>query len=304
MKYYPYLRGRQNELIALRELASSNLISEYTIPILEPLSVSSTFLSTLKEFEKKNLKIAIIMNPEYGDFFESDEKKNIREEIQNLVDNSSFVIKAFIMKKDLILNKENLNNLLIINKNHDSAQYYFETFGDNHYPSITLIPDDRMFKRRLKDNTKVLLEDCFNKQPRNADYENEIDEFFSDALQIKDEGFKGFSDYSIVGKDYVEGGFAPTAVAIHIVYNKEKELRVHHFVSDNKFEIGNVAGKYGESVKKLYEWCTNNNVIKTCGLNHFYESYKNRKFPSLGVAKRWSIMHHIELIDKLLRDDI
>lgn len=57
-------------------------------------------------------------------------------------------------------------------------------------------------------------------------------------------------------------------------------------------------------MKKLYEWCTNNNVIKTCGLNHFYESYKNRKFPSLGVAKRWSIMHHIELIDKLLRDDI
>lgn len=304
MTYYPYLRGRQNELIALRELATNELISENTIPIIEPLSVTSTFLTTLKAFRDKNLKIAIIMNPEYGDFFQSTDKEDIKNEIMDLLE-EGFIIKAFIMKKGLDISMENLNNLLIINKNHDSAENFFKCFHNGKYPEITLIPDDRMFKRKLNSDNKVLLEDCFHKQSRNADYQNEIDEFFSDGLQLTSEGFQGFSDYSIVGKEYVEGGFAPTAVAIHIVYeNRDSELRIRHFVSDNNFDIGNVAGKYGEAVGKLCKWCRDREMNETKGLQYFYESYETGKFPGLGVAKRWSIMHHIELVDKLLKKSI
>lgn len=35
--YFPYFRGRQYELLALKELASQKLISESIIPIVEPI---------------------------------------------------------------------------------------------------------------------------------------------------------------------------------------------------------------------------------------------------------------------------
>lgn len=42
--YFPYLRGRQFELIALRELLEGKRISEKVIPIIEPVKPSSTLL--------------------------------------------------------------------------------------------------------------------------------------------------------------------------------------------------------------------------------------------------------------------
>ena len=302
MKYYPYLRGRQNELIALRELATKKLLSGNIIPIVEPLTVSSTLLSTLKAFKDNKLKLAVIMNPEYGSFFQDNDKEDIKKEIINLLNDDDLVIKAYIMENDLDLSNEDIHNLLIINKKHDSFDEFFKTFKDGKYPLITLIPDDRLFKRKLNSDNKVLLEDCFNKQARNSDYENNKDEFFSDGLQLYDDGFDGFSDYSIVGKEYVESGFAPSTVVIHLIYNKDDDLRIHHFTSANNDNVNDIAGMYGKSVEKLYNWNQKYNVYKTQGLKDFLESYSNQKYPGLGVVKRWSIMHHLQLVDYLLRD--
>ena len=303
MKYYPYLRGRQNELIALRELATKKLLSGNIIPIVEPLTVSSTFLSTLKAFRDNNLKLAVIMNPEYGSFFQDNDKEDIKKEIINLLNDEDLVIKAYIMENDLDLSNKDIHNLLIVNKKHDSFDDIFKIFKDGNYPLITLIPDDRLFKRKLNSDNKVLLEDCFNKQARNSDYENEIDEFFSDGLQLSDDGYDGFSDYSIVGKEYVESGFAPSTVVIHLVYYKDDDLRIHHFTSANNDNVNDVAGMYGKSVEKLYNWNLKNDVYETEGLKNFLDSYIEQKYPGLGVVKRWSIMHHLQLIDYLLRDN-
>lgn len=54
--YFPYLRGRQFELIALRELVEQGLIGENIIPVIEPIKPTSTLRSTLAKFveiEKK-----------------------------------------------------------------------------------------------------------------------------------------------------------------------------------------------------------------------------------------------------------
>ena len=51
--YFPYLRGRQFELIALRELLENVRISENIIPIIEPINPSSTLMKTLKCFIEK-----------------------------------------------------------------------------------------------------------------------------------------------------------------------------------------------------------------------------------------------------------
>lgn len=37
--YLPYLRGRQNELLALKELVNNDLIGDKIIPIIEPIKL-------------------------------------------------------------------------------------------------------------------------------------------------------------------------------------------------------------------------------------------------------------------------
>ena len=36
--YYPYLRARQNELIAVRDLSSEDNFKNYVTPVLEPIN--------------------------------------------------------------------------------------------------------------------------------------------------------------------------------------------------------------------------------------------------------------------------
>lgn len=44
------------------------------------------------------------------------------------------------------------------------------------------------------------------------------------------EDIRAFSDYSIVGNEYDESGFAPVAIAVHIVYlGERKELKSSPF---------------------------------------------------------------------------
>lgn len=57
--YFPYLRGRQFELIALRELLEGKRISEKVIPIIEPVKPSSTLLKTLETFVKNGLQLTL-----------------------------------------------------------------------------------------------------------------------------------------------------------------------------------------------------------------------------------------------------
>ena len=168
-------------------------------------------------------------------------------------------------------------------------------------PQFVLIPDE--FRRKIR-NHKVLFEDKFKRCERNSDYKKSEDEFFSeDNLFYKSEDFLGFGDYSIIGKDYLEAGFAPYAVAIHIIYFTEgKSLRVRHFVSDSNEDIQNPAKKFYEAVKQLAEWVEQNEIEPTLGLRMFLEHYKNQTYPGLGSVKKLSLMHHLELIGRYLNE--
>lgn len=52
--YFPILRGRQFELLALRECVNQGLLSNKIIPIVEPVKVSSTtiFLTRQENLQK------------------------------------------------------------------------------------------------------------------------------------------------------------------------------------------------------------------------------------------------------------
>ena len=147
----------------------------------------------------------------------------------------------------------------------------------------------------------MLLADKFNKLDRNNDYIDVDDEPFSeDHIFYMEDGYVGFSDYSVVGKDYSETGFAPYAVAIHIVYlDKDDSLRVKHFVSNSNDDISDPAGKFKEALSKLVAW-NKTKRLNTRAIKEFEDLYYREAYPGLGTVKKLSIMHHLELIGKYL----
>ena len=67
--YYPYLRGKQFELKALRDYSSVNKNEDKILPIIEPVNQSTNALSlAIDQLKANNMIFSIIMNPNDGDF--------------------------------------------------------------------------------------------------------------------------------------------------------------------------------------------------------------------------------------------
>ena len=48
--YYPILRGRQNEMLAIKELLNNSVLSSKIVPVIEPVKLTATVVNTLKAF--------------------------------------------------------------------------------------------------------------------------------------------------------------------------------------------------------------------------------------------------------------
>ena len=306
--YFPYLRGRQYELLALRDMLNNGLLSKKVIPIIEPVKASSTTLTVINTFVEKKHEFILIRNPKVGSFVhdgKKEENAQLLSKIKGLTNEQS-VFSGIIIDDELeILLKELIeqgipfNRIVALCLANDRIESFQSTFKDK-FPQYCVIPYAPAF-RRIRNCSRVMISDKFNKLSRNTDYLQEDDEFFSDDhLYFSEDGYKGFSDYSIVGLEYMDSGFAPFAVAIHIVYfDANKELRIHHFVSDSNDDRSDPANKFYEALTKLHKW---NETMKldSFAIRTFNEMYKKESYPGLGVVKKLSIMHHLEIMGKYL----
>src|SRR5690625_819300 len=101
--YFPYLRGRQYELIAIRDLLEKELLSEKIIPIIEPIKPNTTLLKTLEAFVERGRKIGFIINPEVGRYaeeFDSLKSIELKESLLKTI-NEKLILKAFIFDKEI-----------------------------------------------------------------------------------------------------------------------------------------------------------------------------------------------------------
>ncbi|MBY7025061.1 sce7725 family protein [Clostridium botulinum] len=308
--YFPYLRGRQYELIALRELLDNKLIGNKIIPVIEPIKLSATLIKTIQLFNSNKNKIAIICNPQVGSFKNSIGEikgKNIYKEYKEAI-NDSNVIKSHIINKnsyneinELVSLGLSRSELLVVADNLTNIDNYINEFNEEP-PKYSLVPDEIFFRRKVKNN-RVIFKDRFIKRDKNSDYSGIEEAFSEDHLFYSEEGYSGFSDFSIVGSSFSESGFAPFAVAIHIVYfDDNKALKMKHFVSKSNDDISNPAKKFYEALQGLYLWSKEQPEynINTLAMEKFLDHYKKQTYPGLGTVKKLAIMHHIELINRFL----
>lgn len=306
--YFPYLRGKQFELIALRELCSLfpdklNKIS----PVIEPVKSSSTLNTTLGELANRNINFNIIINPKVGDL--KNQPELITEIISSSIpnDHTNYQIAVIIHPKtvrNIVALIDFLNGLELI-YNGITLIHTTEISNQNIellnrelniiYNLIDSSKTSRRYYREFEASTLVSLDDYFEDQVRNADYLDRESDFSDEYKFYKQDGYVGFSDFLTIGKNYSESGFLPRAVAIHLSYIDNDKIKVKHFVSDSNEDVSDIGGKFSEAINKLVLWCDENN-LDTAAINIFRDLQQRGHFPGLGTLKKLSIMNHIELV--------
>lgn len=316
--YYPYFRGKQYELIALRELSSS-LTNNYIIPIIEPVKENDSGLKKcIDSLTENNVPFIIIANPKHGDF------KNNNHLLLKFI-NDDLHLKSYKKAQIgyLINNDSGLNHIIEELKNFSDRKIALIHYGYNDGKALsqrlkaenisieTNIFIDKysgkLYQRHFEDLSKntVLIRDGFKKQ-KNAHYANTSDEEFSELhLTYKFEGVSAFGDFLMISDDYSESGGPAYAVAIHLTYFKQDGImHVKHFVSERIDSPVDPAGKFLEALKKLCAEIKNKNslVLKTKAVLEFEKLNADKHFPGLGYIKKLSIKHHLELMLDYFKD--
>ncbi len=311
--YQPYLRGKQFELIGIRELIPNVLFpnKENVSPIIEPVKDSSTLKNTLKALVDNDINFTIIANPQVGTFTDIDtifnvikssvgDKRNYQVGIIfHSRSNHVKVIEVLQKYADIVPALTIIHNLAIDNITDILSLY--QNFKIK-YNVINLSATSKRYHRNFDENTRVELDDYFNAQAKNSDYLLVDESSFSEEhLYYKEEGFIGFSDYLSIGEEYSETGFLPYAVAIHLSYADvtTKKIRVKHFVSNSNDDQSDIAGKFAEALDKLIDWCDETGY-NSIAIPIFREYHQNGHFPGLGTLKKLSLMNHIDLVLKLI----
>lgn len=306
LPYYPYFRGKQFELITIRE--NARLLSESGfVPIIEPVRESLRGLeNTLKAICEADGKAIVIVNPQHGDhstdgvvisqlmtgykgtsisaglLLRNDTSSgNALQLCQTHHDyHPSFIHAGFTQPKELAEGLE-AGNLAI------TRHVFIETYAE------------LLYRRHFSKSERVIVRDGFKRQ-RNADYPpNEV---FSELhLTYPDMGMDCFGDFLIVGDEYSESGGPAYAVAIHLTYfdpERENVMYVYHFVSDTRDTPTDPAGKFAQALQKLVELLDSkeSHIYETEAIMEFRDLHKRGHFPGLGYVKKLSMQHHIETL--------
>lgn len=306
--YFPVMRGKQFELIALQELAS--IVSPQNFkPIIEPVRSNLTSLiKTIHTLNIHSITPLVIINPCMGDFVNNN--SNI---INELLNNPLELNIAFIPCIKVNGPAENFRNIIrqieILGFKEKAIYIYDDLDRDKldllsniDYVIINKNTPDMIIKQLKK---VVLIDDPFQKKNKNADYTDKS--FFSDLhISFNKLNFNivGFGDYTIVGDNYSERGGPAYVVTIHLSYiDKEyNSMHVRHFSSEDDKTPTNPAGKFFQALEKcirLY-YSSENPFIETSGIFELESLFIYPHFPGLGVIKKISIKHHIETICEYL----
>lgn len=311
--YFPFLRGKQFELIALREEAPLIGDSGKIIPVIEPIKESGSYKKTLEAFDEYNIQYCLIINPRVSDsplqaeeaisFFNQFDKKGrpiytfIIDNLTNIEKLTSFIYKHLTEEKIAFIYKNLPEDDQLLSEMIDNISCTYNFISEGY--SKRYIRQIR--KRYSGDNRNlILLADHFPKQDRNSDYPKAPVFFSDDHAFYQEENFIGFSDYLTIGENYSELGFAPRAVTFHLTFTKDNELWIKHFVSDTiDNDPSKVGQKSDEALKKAKAFIQEKH-LNTSATNEIIEISDEGRFPGLGYLKKLSIKHHIELVNQLM----
>lgn len=319
MRYYPILRGKQYELLALREMA--DLIggtASQIIPIVEPVKedLQRGLARALDQLESNGVNVGVVVNPLVGDLASGGELSDpiialLEDRLQSRNTGSYWVLA--VPERGLSQSAAHtyraripgsLGPFFLMQRPVASDDALDQIIRSSHGARIAMSAELRTGRfRRLTPNLEfITISDKFPNAKRNLDYVDSHPILFTDEhLYAESEGYAGFGDYLTIGHDYAEGGFLPRVVAIHWTYADQGtgEILLRHFTSGPSDHSRDIGGKFLRAAEDLIRFL-DAEAIDTRAANMARAHLRQQQFPGLGTLKKWSIMNHLELVSGIL----
>ena len=306
--YYPYFRGKQFELIAIRESAKLLAQSDF-VPIIEPVRETLSGLERALEAVAQQGKAVVIVNPSLG------ESEKIGDGISTMLSTNfkahKNITAGILLKSEMSLaqimqcyEKHEQHNPTFVHAGYSDGRVLANTLGDKLNGSRQVFFEkycSKPYRKHFKGAQRVLLYDGFNRM-KNASYPA-VEKFSDLHITYEDEGMGGFGDFLIVGDDFSEGGGPAYAVAIHLTFinpDQDYVMYIYHFVSTSNDKPTDPAGKFIQALDKLISKLDSgsSNLFEGEALKEFRELHSKRHFPGLGHIKKLSMKHHMETLAK------
>lgn len=305
--YYPYLRGKQNELLALR-LFSENLSRSLKVcPVIEPVrSIFNSLRTAIGTMNEHDVKFYVIINPQNGDLV--GKSQEIIEGLEGLNWRPAFIIDRNYLEVSDLISSCSFNDVMLLKLRgtDDNDEALRDIASIDAVTSIIVDPSLRGLLRELRHMGKAIIriDDNFVAKKRNLDYVGLDEEPFTEEFAYyQEEGFNGFCDYTALPSDFIEGGVLPNALVIHLTYKKSNDkVFVRHFYSDTNGNNANIQGKFGEAASKAVTFFNNLNYHDTA-IDELNTIFNEERYPGLGAIKKLSVLHHLELMNSILAEN-
>lgn len=306
--YHPYLRGKQYELITVRESASLLSTAGFR-PIIEPVREDLSGLrKALDAVVDADGKAIVIVNPHHGDLSEAGEP--LTDLLKDDFLESPAISAGILLKQNTALEavmncyeEHAAHEPVLIHAGFSEAKALTERLGKPTKDHTHIFFEDfcgKLYQRHFGGANRILLRDGFKRMRRNRDYD--LVEPFSDLhVTFRDEGMDGFGDFLIVGDEYSEEGGPAYAIAIHLTFidpDQDDLMQIYHFKSKRTDTPKDPAGKFAEALAAMMRTLngSNSKVLETKAVKEFRMLHEQGHFPGLGYVKKLSMGHHIETL--------
>jgi hypothetical protein len=311
--YHPYFRGKQFDLLTVREMAPV-LSGAKFCPIIEPVrDVLGGLNRALDAVVEADGRTIMIVNPHHGDLSGAGEP--LSEMLKEKFLDMEGISAGILLKHNMTVAEA-----LKCHKTHSSHSPVFIHAGFGEAKALadglgTFTKDDchvffeqhcgKLYLKHFKGAHRVLLRDGFERK-KNREYVP-LEKFSDLHITFEDEGMDGFGDFLIVGDEFSESGGPAYAIAIHLTFidpDKENEMWIHHFVSDRQDDPKDPAGKFAEALAKMMKVLSkpNSKILETSAVQEFRKLHKEGHFPGLGHVKKLSMNHHIETLANFFQE--
>lgn len=311
--YRPYLRGKQFELITIRETAALMADAGF-VPIIEPVREALGGLEkTLKAICAAGSRAIVVINPFHGDH--QDDGASITNLLQNGYIDNDAISAGILLRGDMSLaaamasyGAHQDHNPTFVHAGFTSQKELADHLGGDLAASQHVFFEEHantLYRKHFDGSTRILLRDGF-KRRKNSEYAKIPFEEFSELhLTYGDMNMAGFGDFLTVGDSYSEGGGPAYAVAIHLTFidpEKDNVMFIYHFVSTTNDTPTDPAGKFAQALKKLTNTLDSgaSKLLETDAIQEFRYLHAKGHFPGLGYVKKLSMKHHIETLAAFL----
>lgn len=318
IRYFPIFRGKQFELIAVREFAKDQPENELIRPIIEPVrdpTANAGLSKMIEALEANKLKYTIVLNPGEGHLKDSVEAVSTivthLDESDATAENMSFgVLFHAGTKSDHILSAIDGSRLaeseiVLIHDRSSARPEDVQGLADRAVARHVVKTKDsvRTLGDAFKDPSYVQLQSNFKRRKSNTDYIGVPAAPFCHHLYLEEDSYDGLADYLTIGDDYSEGGALPLVLVIHLTYidPESGQVYIRHFLSKSNKDQSDPAKKFAEALEELVKFI-NEHELDNPALAAFRAFHDESKYPGLGVIKKLSMLNHLYVMDAALRE--